>query len=556
MKKVFFLIFLLSSTFSFFFFFNFLNPVYAQHVCGESCTSNSCNSPNQCINGICRNPNCSQITDCTCPTYKIQGYKVMMPGNQAKEPASSQIITVNTTSYSSNPYFATGLSGNNQVSAADMAGASIGYTLCYNSTNCHTNTPTSGNSIQILSSNVITGSNDTNDYYYADLWWHYTPLTPNCKNLKINGFNPPQTVLNGDSVSLSADYEDGDGPLTSAGMVVYNGSCSFSIFNQTQSGSPGTYTFNWTPTDTDIGTYTVFCRALNENNTPVAECRGRCVDGPPRYQCLGTDNNGATTYGNVTVKNPDPWYKLKDASLNKINNHNPLVVSNISKFAASDSDDCNTLPNCRKTIIGSSTAGILLSTGNYNPGPNYNPIPASQPNWHQANYSSFNTSLISDFYEYAKARKDIKQIYAVNDINSDGVYFIQTNGLTLSSIPSGRNFVLIVRNSNNLDYGNITINTDNFNSSNDKSVAFIANSITFDSSVQYANGIFIATNSITYQSTNGLKIKGNLISTSPISLQSLSDNSQPSLFIVFSAKMYLDLLPYLSTSTYDYQQIQ
>jgi hypothetical protein len=83
----------------------------------------------------------------------------------------------------------------------------------------------------------------------------------------------------------------------------------------------------------------------------------------------------------------------------------------------------------------------------------------------------------------------------------------------------------------------------------------LAKKITFSSSVTTAAGIFIA-QTIEYQSTNGLKVLGNLISKTAVTLQSRSDNTRPSLFIVFKPQMYLELLPYLSISKYDWQQLQ
>ena len=128
----------------------------------------------------------------------------------------------------------------------------------------------------------------------------------------------------------------------------------------------------------------------------------------------------------------------------------------------------------------------------------------------------------------------------------------KSDNLNLSN--PNHNFVLIIRNSTNNDLGNVNITIDNFNSSN-KSIMILAKNITFSSSVNLASGIFIG-EQINYQSNNGLKISGNLISKNKVSLKERSDNSRPSLFIVFKPRMYLDLLPYLSISKYDWQQLQ
>jgi len=535
-------------------------PTFASHACNEECwgsnnitcnerTGNlsynqgSCNAGLACYSGagnICRNPYCPSDTDCNCPTFTIQGYK---QPNQS--PFAGQTVSLDGGSpTTAQPYFFTNVVANtiHRVSVSSPAGSSVGYTLCYNNINCHSNTPVSGNFVYICSNNPGT----TN---YADLWWHYTPLIPNCKNIKANNYNLPFTVLNGDTITLTAEYENLNGPVTSVGMVVNpQGSCSFSPLNSTQSGGSGTYSFNWTPTTP--GTYDVFCRAWND---AVAECRGRCVDGPPRYQCPGTDGNGASSYGTIIVQNHGPWYKLKDASLNKIGNHDIAVVQNIKKFTDTDADDTT----ARYTIINSSGSdpGILLATGNRNPGPSYNPIPDSVKGWHIGSYGTIYQPMFDNFYQYLKSRKQIEEKSDISSIDKDGIYFIKTNGLTISNQLPNYNFVLIVRNAEDTDFGSVTININNFNS-NKKSIVVLAKNITFSSSAVYASGIFIATNQVSYQSNNGLKIEGNLISKNAITLQPRSDNTRPSLFVAFKPEMYLNLLPYLSVSKYDWRQLQ
>jgi len=543
MKKIwFYLLFLIFILFPF--------SVFADHACDERCVGatnitcnettgalsykqGSCNSGLACYSGagnVCRNPYCPTRTDCNCPNFTIQGYK-----QPNQPPFSGQTISLDGGSpTTTQPYFFTNVAANtiHRVSASSPPGSSVGYTLCYNTTNCHSNPPTSGSYVYICTNNPGT----TN---YADLWWHYTPLIPNCKNIRFNPVSP----LVGDTITITADYENLNGPVTSVGMVVNpQGSCSFSPLNVTQSAGAGTYSFNWTPTN--AGNYDIFCRAWNDG---IAECRGMCVDAPPRYQCRGSDGNGSTSYGRIIVQNPGPWYKLKDASLNKIGNHDIAVVQNVNSF---DSDDSNN----RYTIINSTNSdpGILLATNTYNPGPSYNPIPNSTKGWHIGSYGNISQPMFDNFYQYIISRKSAKEINNLNEINADGIYIIKSDGLNLSN--PNFNFVLIIRNSTNTDLGNANITVNSFNSSN-KSIMILAKKITFSSSVTTAAGIFIA-QTIEYQSTNGLKVLGNLISKTAVTLQSRSDNTRPSLFIVFKPQMYLDLLPYLSVSKYDWRRLQ
>jgi hypothetical protein len=546
----------------FFLFLTFLfvlnRNTLAQHTCNQGCTGAAnitCNeatgiSSNRgsCISGLacysgaggrCRNPYCPNRTDCACPNFTIQGFKLP---NQA--PYSSQGVYLDgTSSTTAQPYYFYNVPANalHRVNVGVPAGSSVGYTLCYDQTGCHTNTPVMSSSLYICSNRLTS---------YADLWWHYTPLTPNCKNIRADNRPLPATVLNGDTVVLSADYENAAGNLTQAGMVVINGTdCNSMVFNQTtvEPVPPSTYSFNWTPSS--VGTYTAYCRAWNDG---VAECRGRCVDAPPRYQCSGSDGNGATTYGTITVQNPGPWYKLKNASLNKIGDHNITVVQNIKKFTDTDSDDTT----IRYIIINStgSNPGVLLVEGSYNPGPSYNPVPPSSNGLYKGNYGPYNKNTMTNFLEYIKSRKSYQTITALNNITADGIYNY-SGDLTINN-NLNYNIVLVVSN------GNVTIANDSFNLSGGnliKNIAIIVpnnnKKIIFTSAVQAVGGVFIA-DTIEYQSTNGLKVKGNLISKKPIALQSRADNARPSLFVVFDPMVYRGLLDKLSIAKYDWKKVQ
>jgi hypothetical protein len=110
--------------------------------------------------------------------------------------------------------------------------------------------------------------------------------------------------------------------------------------------------------------------------------------------------------------------------------------------------------------------------------------------------------------------------------------------------------------------GNVTITNNSFNLNGEslsKNIAIIVpnnnKKIIFTSAVQAVGGVFIA-DTIEYQSTNGLKVKGNLISKKPIALQSRADNTRPSLFVVFDPTVYRGLLDKLSIAKYDWKKVQ
>ncbi|OHB19177.1 MAG: hypothetical protein A2854_00715, partial [Parcubacteria group bacterium RIFCSPHIGHO2_01_FULL_56_18] len=128
----------------------------------------------------------------------IQGYKVRMPGNDPSNATiAAQTVTVSGGSSSTaNPYFLTVSAGATYtVFVPLLSGYTIGYTLCVDSTTCHTNTPTLGTSANVI---IPTGSG-----HYADLWWHYTLVTPlPTATLTANGANDV-TINAGEYVTLN-----------------------------------------------------------------------------------------------------------------------------------------------------------------------------------------------------------------------------------------------------------------------------------------------------------------------------------------------------------------
>ena len=507
----------------------------------------------------CKGPDSYLMIDVITPTpaYRIQGWKLLKKNNEwtASNSVNNLSISISRVgnNYSQtkneNPYFfegpapTPGVPGQYDyiVSAQELSGTLLAYTLCYNNWQCYTSiTPTPGSSVVVESTRALTENFSGTGDRYVSIRWYYTPLIPNARN--VSG---PLNVIVGDQVEYRAEYLKNEAPnLTNALMFAYQNDClGVNLNRRGNFFGEGIYNFTWTPAS--AGNYIIFAKA----DSSFTSCIGHdnCVTDHPLYKCLGPNS-----YLSVNAQNANPWYKLKDASLNKIGDHNITVVQNVNKFSDSDVDDTTS----RYTIINSpnSNPGIILTTSAHNPGPFYNPIPDSVQNWHLAYYGNFNKSLINVFYQYVISRKSVKEIANLNEINNNGSYIIKNNNLDLSTQPPNYNFILIVRNTANNDLGNVLININNFNNGN-KSIMILAKNISFSSSVNIASGIFIG-EKITYQSNNGLKISGNLISKNEVTLRERSDNSRPSLFVVFKPKMYLDLLPYLSISKYDWQQLQ
>ncbi|OGY99909.1 MAG: hypothetical protein A3C11_03230 [Candidatus Sungbacteria bacterium RIFCSPHIGHO2_02_FULL_49_12] len=128
----------------------------------------------------------------------IQGYKIIGNTAQQNPPAAETVTLDNGSPNTGNPYFFTNVpAGNHTVKVAVPSGWSVGYTLCINRTDCHGNTPTSGNSVNV---DVPAGG-------YADLWWHYTSVPPSgdCTGGGYTGTNNVVGLSNGDTRFLCKD---------------------------------------------------------------------------------------------------------------------------------------------------------------------------------------------------------------------------------------------------------------------------------------------------------------------------------------------------------------
>lgn len=145
---------------------------------------------------LCNTPVSAQVAN----TGTIWGHKVKMPGIElGKTPPSAEIVTLDGGQpTSADPFnFSSVSAGNHTVAVTVPSGWSVGYTLCYNSTSCHTNTPTPGNSVVV---NVPGGG-------YADLWWHFTQGTEKIQGYKLdhlgNLFSNPNVIISVNNQILS-----------------------------------------------------------------------------------------------------------------------------------------------------------------------------------------------------------------------------------------------------------------------------------------------------------------------------------------------------------------
>lgn len=257
---------------------------------------------------------------------------------------------------------------------------------------------------------------------------------------------------------------------------------------------------------------------------------------------------GPTVTPTPTTPPAAGWFKLKDTSFNsRLSARQNYIPSNIQPYDSSDSTSTHNI------FIG--TAGLLMQNSQLEPGANAldangKPI-YSQYNWYTDGYSYINDVDYAKYIDYIKGRKTITSISMLSEV-STGIYSI-TPDLDIvldSTIFDSKKTVLVVEGDKNV------VISSNFIPANG-TVALVAKHIVIEPNVTEIKAILIGKTITTGDSVNALKIDGNVIDEESLTLgRSRSDGSRPSLFVVFNVQMYLDLLPYLSTSTYDWKQIQ
>jgi len=197
---------------------------------------------------------------------RVQGYKVVMPGNLLGGPValSGAIVRVAGGGTSNqNPYYIANEGGQTYtVSVPPLAGFAIGYTLCIDRSDCHNDTPVSGDSVSVTL--------PSGEGHYADLWWHYTAdstvtssssaspiatLTANgAKDISIKASDPvtfawSSTGAASAVATISSDTEDTCSSKLELAVTVASGSRSLSSIGTCRAGH--TYTVTYTATGAD-----------------------------------------------------------------------------------------------------------------------------------------------------------------------------------------------------------------------------------------------------------------------------------------------------------------
>ena len=201
---------------------------------------------------------------------RVQGYKVVMPGNLLGGPASLSGATVRATgdggvvvgTSNQNPYYiATQGAQTYTVSVPPLAGYAIGYTLCIDRTDCHESAPVSGDSVAVT---LPSGEN-----HYADLWWHYTadvtsPPPPSSPaptaTLTANGLSDISvktsdaitfawSSTNASSAAATVSSDTPDTCSSKLGLTVTKESGSYRLDRLGACRASHTYTITYTATD-------------------------------------------------------------------------------------------------------------------------------------------------------------------------------------------------------------------------------------------------------------------------------------------------------------------
>jgi len=247
---------------------------------------------------------------------------------------------------------------------------------------------------------------------------------------------------------------------------------------------------------------------------------------------------------------PSSWLKMGNVSYDNLRSgRSSIIPNNMLKYTDSDTDD-----TLDKYLIVNNAGGIL-SAGNLRLGPNATQY--SEPNWYNTSYIQLHSFTPTKYAEYMKSRKEYKTITQLADIVGDGIYYVGSDiDINDSSYFVNKKIVLVA------DQNRIGINIDlNSASVGNAAIAIVARDITISSTVTEVQAILIGNNVTTGNTEDlALKIKGGLVHQSGTPTfengRQLQNLQRPSLFIAMDQRQYLDLLPYLSISMYDWKQIQ
>ncbi|MFA5136784.1 MAG: hypothetical protein WC489_05315 [Patescibacteria group bacterium] len=300
--------------------------------------------------------------------------------------------------------------------------------------------------------------------------------------------------------------------------------------------------------------------ATYEGYTPVEWRAGNACDGAPvssipvNFSSNPPVSTARNTYFQFPTGAQSSWFKMNGGSFTSKTQRNNIIPNSAQIFDTTD--DNITPPNNKYLIIQDAGAVLYQDPGTtLNLGANATEG-FSANNYYGDNYEATSIFSPGKFMDYVKSRKQYKTITSTADIEADGIYYVE-EALSIAAGDTALNNKKIVLLS---DDGTITISGNI--APTGASLAIIADSIIIAPAVTEINAILIANSidigSLDNNADNKLKVNGNLIQLTPgfVNKRVLNSARSPSLFIKVNRSTYLDLLPYLSISIYDWRQIQ
>ncbi len=251
-----------------------------------------------------------------------------------------------------------------------------------------------------------------------------------------------------------------------------------------------------------------------------------------------------------------PWFKLKDGSFSKKGAYSNDIPTTVNTFDTDDTTQPYLIAN--KTTAPVNDPGVVIIPAP--PGSDQ----ASVKEWINSNNYSYTAPFTpSTFMSYIKSRKEYRTITSISGLSSGvGIYLYNSGGTLTIDNTAENNLravapVLLV-----VSGGDVTLNSsDNIFGDNaaPQGVGILTDgNLNIAANMTSLNGLFIADQVNFGSSTNPLKITGNIISQNPADTDTRSrvDTTRPSIFVVARPSLYLNLLPYFSTATYEWKQLQ
>lgn len=308
---------------------------------------------------------------------------------------------------------------------------------------------------------------------------------------------------------------------------------------------PGTQTR--TCYDTGCGLEQVQSQACMVNDPTIwgtpTTCTVKCGGGTQDH----TNQCGTTETIACNTSACPAWTKLKDSSYVSTNSLYNLLSLTPVAYDADDTTD-------QYFIVGND--GVVAAPGIELDISNVTPTAKTGNPEYKVTYTPESYSLTpSSFLSYVRARKEYKVITDLGEITGSGIY-VYSGDLAISSnvTPFNQSYKIVL-----IVSGTVTISAAPDNTFTPTgTAAIVATTINFDSAITEAHGVFIGrTISTGTNATQGLKIVGNLIAQTTLSNnREWPTTTRPSVFIKFDQAKYISLLPYLSTASYQWRQIQ